>query len=110
MATETALVAPPPMPGVVTAQTSGFRLRPSLSWLWPYLFLLPFVIVFVAFFVAPFVYDVIQSFYAERHAGGLGLTPPKVVWVGLENYTQALHDPGFWTGFQRVIIFGIVQI
>jgi multiple sugar transport system permease protein len=110
MATETELVAAPPVPGVTTARAFKPRLAVVTSRLWPYLFILPFLIVFGLFFVAPFVYDVIQSFYVEKHFGGLGLTPPKVVWAGFDNYLQALRDPGLWDGFRRVIIFGLVQI
>ncbi len=76
----------------------------------PYLFLIPFMVVFLAFFFAPFVYDIIQSFYTLKHFGGLGLTPPKVVWNGLANYQQVLTDANFWRGFGRVLIFGIIQI
>ncbi len=112
MATKTELVAASPPAGVVTSRAAKPRPRISLSfsWLWPYLFLLPFLIVFVAFFVAPFAYTVIQSFYAEKHFGGLGLTPPKVVWVGFDNYKQALSNPDLWDGFKRVILFGLIQI
>jgi multiple sugar transport system permease protein len=118
MATETELVAAAPLPGSAAAQPFKpqqerrwqRRLSLVLSRLSPYLFVLPFFLVFLGFFVAPFVYDIIQSFYAEKHAGGLCLTPPKVVWVGFDNYAQALRDPGLWDGFRRVLIFGVVQI
>jgi multiple sugar transport system permease protein len=87
------------------------RISLMLNRLWPYLFLTPFLILFVLFFVAPFIYDVSQSFYAEKHiGGGLGLTPPKVVWVGLDNYKTALTNPDLWDGFRRVLLFGLVQI
>ncbi len=110
MATQTEHVAASPVPEAITSRAAKPRRTLSLAWIWPYLFILPFLLVFVTFFVAPFVYDIIQSFYAEKHAGGLGLSPPKVVWVGLDNYVQALHDPGLWDGFWRVFVFGIVQI
>lgn len=86
--------------------------RISLRWKWvtPYLFLTPFLIAFVAFFIGPFFYDVSQSFYSEKHAGGLGLSAPKVVWAGADNYLHALRDPNFWDGFGRVLLFGAVQI
>lgn len=88
------------------------RRRPRLRWqqVTPYVFLLPFLALFAAFFVAPFIYDVSQSFYTEKHFGGLGLTPPSVVWDGLDNYRHALTDPQFWDGFKRVLLFGAVQI
>jgi multiple sugar transport system permease protein len=110
MATETESLTAPTAPSVVASRATTPRWRLSLAGFWPYLFLLPFLVVFVAFFVAPFVYDVSQSFYAEKHFGGLGLTPPKVVWVGFDNYLQALKDPSFRDGFGRVLVFGLFQI
>lgn len=118
MATETELVAAAPPPGSAAAQPFTppqerrwqRRLSVVMSRLSPYVFILPFLIVFIGFFVAPFVYDVTQSFYTEKHFGGLGLTPPKVVWVGFDNYLTALQDRGLWDGFRRVIVFGLVQI
>ncbi len=93
----------------------GFRRFPRLSWrraeraTVPYVFLLPFLALFVAFFFLPFVYALSQSFYKEQFSG-LGLGPPTVVWVGLQNYVTALRDPHFWDSIRRVIIFGLVQI
>jgi multiple sugar transport system permease protein len=110
MATETERLAAPAAPRAIAARVSLPRPRFSMAKLWPYLFLVPFLLVFVAFFVVPFIYDISQSFYAEKHAGGLGLAPPKVVWVGFDNYVQALRDPGFRDGFGRVLLFGIIQI
>jgi multiple sugar transport system permease protein len=75
----------------------------------PYAFVLPFLLLFLAFFVAPFVYAFYQSLFELRHSG-LGFGPPVTVWVGLGNYVKALHDPEFWDGFGRVILFGVVQI
>ncbi len=110
MATETERLTAPPAPRAAAARASNPRPRLSLSGIWPYVFLLPFLLVFIAFFVAPFVYDISQSFYAEKHAGGLGLAPPKVVWVGFDNYLQAIKDPGFRDGLGRVLLFGLIQI
>ncbi len=110
MASKTELMASSTLSGGTAPRTGKPHLALWLKQLWPYLFLIPFLAVFVAFFVAPFVYDVIQSFYAEKHFGGLGLTPPKVVWVGFDNYLRALRDPQFWDGFKRVLLIGVVQI
>jgi multiple sugar transport system permease protein len=110
MASKSEIVTSSQVSGGATALAVKPRLALQLKWLWPYLFLLPFLVLFIAFFAAPFIYDVSQSFYAEKHFGGLGLTPPKVVWVGLDNYLRALQDPGFRNGFGRVLLFGIVQI
>ena len=110
MASETEIVAP--TKGLSRTKTRASDPRFIWSWerVWPYLFLLPFLILFVAFFVVPFIYDVVQSFYVEKHFGGLGLTPPKVVWAGFDNYLKAVRDPDFWAGFGRVLLFGVVQI
>jgi multiple sugar transport system permease protein len=75
----------------------------------PYLFVLPFVLLFAAFFVAPLLYAFWQSLYTVRRSG-LGFGPPQVVWAGVSNYVKALHDPQFWDGFGRVLLFGAVQI
>jgi multiple sugar transport system permease protein len=111
MASGTDIAVPTKGAGSTTLGASRPR-RKSLSGagLWPYLFLLPFLVVFVAFFIVPFIYDISQSFYTETHGGGLGLAPPKVVWVGLSNYLRALGDPDFRNSFARVVVFGLIQI
>ncbi|HLJ81285.1 MAG TPA: sugar ABC transporter permease [Ktedonobacterales bacterium] len=85
------------------------QLQKLLHWLTPYVFVLPFVVLFVAFFVAPLIYAFQQSLYKEERSG-LGFGPPQTVWAGAENYLKALHDPQFWGGFGRVLLFGAVQI
>lgn len=94
---------------------SGFRQFPRLRWrrierlLTPYVFLLPFLVLFAAFFFLPFIYALSQSFYKEQFSG-LGLGPPTVIWVGLQNYATAWRDPRLWDAVRRVLIFGVVQI
>jgi multiple sugar transport system permease protein len=83
------------------------RLRPRQ--LIPYLFVLPFLLLFAAFFIAPLIYAFTQSLYKVKFSG-LGLAPPTTVWAGADNYIKALHDPNFWNGFGRVLLFGAVQI
>ncbi|HUY79658.1 MAG TPA: sugar ABC transporter permease [Ktedonobacterales bacterium] len=100
---------------VGAGRLSGMRWFPQFRWrrierlLIPYVFLLPFLILFAAFFFLPFIYALSQSFYKEQFSG-LGLGPPTIIWVGLQNYVTALHDPRFWDGVRRVILFGLVQI
>jgi len=43
------------------------------------------------------------SVFADKLVGG-------TVFVGFENYAQALGDPAFWGGVRRMIYFGIFQI
>jgi multiple sugar transport system permease protein len=85
------------------------RLRRRVRRLFPYLFVLPFLLLFVAFFIAPLLYAFQQSLYEEKRSG-LGFGPPRIVWAGVGNYLKALHDPNFWDGFGRVLLFGGVQI
>jgi multiple sugar transport system permease protein len=75
----------------------------------PYLFTLPFFVLFVAFFIAPLIYAFQQSLYTEKRSG-LGFGPPRILWAGADNYLKALHDPSFWEGLRRVLLFGLVQI
>jgi multiple sugar transport system permease protein len=74
----------------------------------PYVFISPFVVLFVVFFLAPFFYDVVNSLYKAQHHSLFG--GATIDYVGLANYGQALHDPDFWNGIKRVILFGCVQI
>ncbi|HEY7779297.1 MAG TPA: sugar ABC transporter permease [Ktedonobacterales bacterium] len=98
--TRTRRAAPPGRP---------FARRLGIRTVAPYAFVLPFVLLFLAFFVAPFLYAFYQSLFEQRHSG-LGFGPPQTIWVGLANYVKALHDPSFWDGFGRVMLFGLVQI
>jgi multiple sugar transport system permease protein len=110
METQTIVRASPRTPAGGTARPRGSTpIRRGLRLLVPYLFVLPFVLLFAAFFVAPLVYAFSQSLYKVQ-SSGLGFGPPKSVWVGIENYVKALHDPQFWDGFGRVLLFGAVQI
>lgn len=86
-----------------------FRWQRLARLLTPYLFLLPFLLLFMLFFFLPFAYAFSQSLLKEQRSG-LGFGPPQILWAGAENYVKALHDPAFWEGVKRVILFGSVQI
>lgn len=75
----------------------------------PYLFLLPFGLLFLLFFIAPILYAIYESLFRTQRSG-LGLGAPTVVFNGLSNYLQVIHDPGFYTGVGRVLLYGIVQV
>jgi multiple sugar transport system permease protein len=66
-------------------------------------FLAPFLILFVLFLILPLAYALVISVFADKLVGG-------TVFVGFENYAQALGDPAFWGGVRRMIYFGIFQI
>jgi multiple sugar transport system permease protein len=63
----------------------------------------PFMLVFALVFLAPIAYSIYLSLYKDRLIGGNS-------FVGLDNYTQALQDPQFWSGFGRVALFLVVQV
>ena len=66
---------------------SRFPLRRRLA---PYVFVLPFVAVFGAFSVYPMLFTLRLSFTNWRGAGSAD-------WVGFDNYTYLLSNPGFWS-------------
>src|SRR5579859_7830319 len=84
-------------------------------WFWrrreltPYLFILPFGLLFLLFFIAPILYAIYESLFRSQRSG-LGLGPPTVSFYGLNNYLQVIHDPDFYTGVGRVLLYGIVQV
>jgi multiple sugar transport system permease protein len=82
--------------------------RPRLR-LTPYLFLLPFGLLFLLFFVAPVLYAIYQSLFRLQRSG-LGLGAPTVAYNALNNYQQVIHDPSFWSGVGRVLLYGVVQV
>src|SRR5947209_13141579 len=90
-------------PGV--GKSSWFRRRNMT----PYLFLLPFGLLFLLFFVAPILYAIYESLFRSQRSG-LGLGAATVDFNGLSNYLQVIHDPDFYTGVGRVLLYGIVQI
>ncbi len=68
-----------------------------------YIFVAPFMIVFAAMFIAPLAYALYLSLYSNRLVGGN-------VFVGLQNYTQALQDSQFLSGLERIALFFVIQV
>ncbi|HLJ34780.1 MAG TPA: sugar ABC transporter permease [Ktedonobacteraceae bacterium] len=91
-------------PGVRTSP--WLRRRRGLT---PYLFLLPFGLLFLLFFIAPILYAIYQSLFRSQRSG-LGLGAATIGFNGLNNYLQVIHDPDFYTGVGRVLLYGIVQV
>ncbi|MBZ4019538.1 carbohydrate ABC transporter permease [Streptomyces purpurogeneiscleroticus] len=74
-------------------------------------FLLPFLALFLLCFIAPIGYAIWQSLHKTERTGPLGLGgAEREVFAGLANYSQALADDRFLSGFGRVLLFGAVQI
>jgi len=68
-----------------------------------YGFLLPFLVVFTLVMLAPVVYSIVLSLFQNRLIGGL-------VFVGFDNYVEALTDPQFLGGLGRVVLFLVIQV
>src|SRR5579872_430040 len=95
----------------VTSLSPGVGKSP---WFWrrgsaPYLFILPFGLLFLLFFIAPIFYAIYESLFRSQRSG-LGLGAPTIAFNGLNNYLQVIHDPDFYTGVGRVLLYGIVQV
>lgn len=67
------------------------------------LFVAPFMVLFVLLFLAPLGYAAYLSLFQERLIGG-------TVFVGLDNYAQALGDSQFLHGVGRVALFFLIQV
>jgi multiple sugar transport system permease protein len=66
-------------------------------------FIGPFMAVFAVVFLAPIGYSIYLSLFRTRLIGGTS-------FVGLDNYSNTLTDPHFWSGFGRVALFLAVQV
>jgi multiple sugar transport system permease protein len=75
----------------------------------PYLFLLPFVALFILFFIVPIIYALYQSLFRSERSG-LGLGAATTSFNGLGNYLDVFHDPNFYSGLGRVLLYCIVQV
>ena len=67
------------------------------------LFVAPFMVLFLLLFLAPLGYAAYLSLFQQRLIGG-------TVFVGLDNYVQALGDPQLLHGVGRVALFFLVQV
>ncbi len=82
------------------------RRRPrEKSTIWPYLLLLPVLIVMLSVVIVPIINAVSMSFQSYN------LTKPKKIgYIGLQNYATLLHDPLFWSSLLRTaiwVVFGV---
>ncbi len=72
-------------------------------------FAAPFFAGFLFVFVVPVGYAVYESLHTER-SSGLGIGGQEKVFVGLDNFSEALADADFWASVSRVLLFACVQI
>lgn len=99
----------------VAAETSAARGHPrhrrrGVAPTWqPYVFVAPFMVLFVGLYLIPICYAVFQALYAS-HSSGLGLGVSHTAFAGVSNFTSVLTSGTFWSGIERVVVFGAVQI
>jgi multiple sugar transport system permease protein len=93
--------------GSASSQRQAARIRPRRLALGqrfvPLVFLAPFLLLFAFFLITPLVYAARMGLYADRLVGGS-------VFVGLDNFSRAIHDGFFHEGLRHMALFGIVQI
>ena len=82
------------------------RRRPrEKSTIWPYLLLLPALIVMLSVVIVPIINAVSMSFQSYN------LTKPKKIgYIGLQNYATLLHDPLFWSSLLRTVIWVVFGV
>jgi len=97
-----AVAADPP------ARRTGHRPRRG-GWL-PYALVLPAMLLFAGFIVAPGVYALLLSFRHRKVTGGFLGTGSRVVFVGLDNYRDALSDSALWSSLLRMVAVGAITI
>jgi len=76
--------------------------KPKRNWR-PWTFMGPFILVFALVFIAPIAYSIVISMFRDQLVGG-------TVFVGFDNYVQALQDPKLWQALTRVTLFLVVQV
>lgn len=73
-------------------------------------FLAPFGILFALFFLLPIGYAIYQSLFTVERTGALGLGGEEEVFAGVDNYVDALQEPGFVDSLVRVVAFAAIQV
>jgi multiple sugar transport system permease protein len=87
------------------------RRRPLRSARAPLLLAAPFLTVFALFYILPIGYAIWDSVHKRVRPAGLNFAAqPRVVWAGLENYSNVFNDPSFRRGILRVLEFGVLQV
>jgi multiple sugar transport system permease protein len=108
--TQTAALAPDPRRG--DGPRSGRRLRARPKWAEArsaWILVAPLTVLYAVFFALPVVLAVVQSTQKTTRSG-LGLGRPSTRFVGLDNFTEVLSDPGVRAGFVRVFLIGVIQV
>jgi len=77
----------------------------SVTGLWIFLFLLPFLLLFGAFTLWPLIATVAYSLFNWNGIDALTMQN----FVGLGNYQELLHDPLFWQSFWNTVFFALAN-
>lgn len=94
-------VAPPSSDGLTmaTASTSARRRLWRQRFL-PNLMVAPFSVLFIAFFAVPLCYSVYISMKSEQTGA----------FIGFQNYKYVFGLSDFWSGVERMLYFGVIQV
>jgi multiple sugar transport system permease protein len=65
--------------------------------------------LFAGLYIVPICYAIFQALYAN-HSSGLGLGVSRTTFAGISNFTSVFTSGTFWSGIERVVVFGAVQI
>lgn len=66
-------------------------------------FIAPFSVLFLFVFILPICYSAYISLFQDKLIGGK-------VFIGLANYVKLFHDPQFYDGAIRVVVFTAIQV
>ncbi|SEN84938.1 carbohydrate ABC transporter permease [Actinacidiphila rubida] len=76
----------------------------------PYLLVLPAVLLFAGFVAAPGGYALVLSFQRRKVNGGLLGGGTHTVFAGLANYRDVLGDSALWSGVVRMLALGAITV
>lgn len=97
------------MASLTTAKLGRRSVSQRLLWetrrnRWPYLFMLPSVVILGVFLIYPALWAFVISFFNFDYFGN------EHQFVGLRNYRQTLSDPLFWLSLWNMTVFTLVFI
>lgn len=67
------------------------------------------MVLFAGLYIVPICYAIFQALYVS-HSSGLGLGVSHTVFAGISNFMTVFTSSTFWSGIERVVVFGAVQI
>jgi len=73
------------------------KVKPKISWIVPYLYILPALIAFMVFIYWPLIYSILLSFYEWNFVS------PAKHFVGFDNYTGLVSREFFWVSLWNTL-------